>query len=532
MDFKSTERDGPSTHKELQDKQLNPQTVETAMLTVSQAEYDKLLRKVDLRVIPILAVLYLLSFLDRGNIGNANVQGLSTTLGLVGQQYNWCLTIFFFPYSFFEPLCNLLLVRLKPSIWLPSIMVAWGLVMTLTGIVQNYSGLLAARSDRSGTLYAFLFLHALLALVLISNSPWSGFLRFPMVGYHIEKPCIFMLTKCRYPRKNSQFRLALIFASASMAGAFSGLLAYLISKMDGVGGLEGWRWIFILEGLLTVVVAVFSLFLVWDEPATATFLSEREKRVLLDALNYTQTETSTAPQLGNKHSFKWKHFVDALLDWQTWFHCLGYWGMACSVYALSLFLPTIIKGLGYSAALAQLLTIPVYAAATVSCILVGYYSDRTGQRIFFTFACYNAVFVGFLIAVAPARFIPGLTYAGCFIAACGMYPAIPGLLTLSSNNWAPDTKRAVGIAIQIGFGTMAGAAASNFYRSEDAPRYRLGHALVLVFAALGLLAMIFYYVICRRINSKRDSKADRVPRFVAEDLVDLGDKAPSFRYTL
>lgn len=123
-----------------------------------------------------------------GSIGNANIQGMSETLGLVGQQYNWwvlsyllysastsietniyygnrCLTIFFFPYSFTEPLCNLLLVRLKPSIWLPSIMVAWGtgflffydwniqfvanaltgIVMTLTGIVQNYSGLLAAR---------------------------------------------------------------------------------------------------------------------------------------------------------------------------------------------------------------------------------------------------------------------------------------------------------------------------------------------------------------------------------------------------
>ncbi|OQD82843.1 hypothetical protein PENANT_c019G04506 [Penicillium antarcticum] len=284
-----------------------------------------------------------------------------------------------------------------------------------------------------------------------------------------------------------------------MAGAFSGLLAYLISKMNGIGGLEGWRWICILEELVTVIVAVSSFFLVWDEPAMATFLSEHEKRVLLDALNYAQTETSTAPQLGNKHSFKWKHLVDALLNWQTWFHCLGF---------------------GYSAALAQLLTIPVYAAATISCILVGYYSDRTGQRSFFTFACYTAVFVGFLIAVAPARFIPGLTYAGCFIAACGMYPAIPGLLTLSSNNWAPDAKRAVGIAIQIGFGTMAGAAASNFYRSEDAPRYRLGHALVLAFAALGLLAMVL------------DSEADRVPRFTAEDLVDLGDKAPSFRYTL
>lgn len=94
------------------------------------------------------------------------------------------------------------------------------------------------------------------------------------------------------------------------------------------------------------------------------------------------------------------------------------------MYALSLFLPTIISGLGYSAAIAQLLTIPIYAAATISCILVGYFADKTGQRSFFTFACYAATVVGYLIAVVPPTFLPGLTYAGCFIAACGIYPGI------------------------------------------------------------------------------------------------------------
>lgn len=99
---------------------------------------------------------------------------------------------------------------------------------------------------------------------------------------------------------------------------------------------------------------------------------------------------------------------------------------AVAVYALSLFLPTIIKGLGYSAANAQLLTIPVYFAATVSCLLVGYYADRTGQRGLFTAGSYITIFVGYVIAVAPPRFIPGLTYASCFIAACGIYPGKPG----------------------------------------------------------------------------------------------------------
>lgn len=95
---------------------------------------------------------------------------------------------------------------------------------------------------------------------------------------------------------------------------------------------------------------------------------------------------------------------------------------ACAVYAVSLFLPTIIKGLGYTSAIAQLLTIPVYASASISCIVVGYFSDRMAQRSLFTLASYTAVFIGFLIAVCPPSFIPGLTYAGCFIAASGIYP--------------------------------------------------------------------------------------------------------------
>lgn len=119
----------------------------------------------DIRLIPVLALLYLLSFLDRntpssplcskpkgkkltrsgGNIGNAEVQGLSDNLGIQPDQYNWCLTVFFFTYAAFEVPSNLLLKKLRPSRWLPTIMVAWGLVMTLMGLVQNYHGLLVAR---------------------------------------------------------------------------------------------------------------------------------------------------------------------------------------------------------------------------------------------------------------------------------------------------------------------------------------------------------------------------------------------------
>jgi len=105
----------------------------------------KILRKMDMRLIPMLALLYLLSFLDRGNIGNAKIEGLVEDLNMTGSQYNWTLTVFFFTYAAFEVPSNLLLKKLRPSIWLPSIMVAWGVVMTLMGIVKDYEGLLVAR---------------------------------------------------------------------------------------------------------------------------------------------------------------------------------------------------------------------------------------------------------------------------------------------------------------------------------------------------------------------------------------------------
>lgn len=116
-----------------------------SMASFAHLDEKAILRKMDLRLIPMLALLYLLSFLDRGNIGNAKIEGLTEDLGMTGAQYNWCLTVFFFTYAAFEVPSNLLLKKLRPSVWLPTIMVAWGVVMTLMGLVQNYQGLLAAR---------------------------------------------------------------------------------------------------------------------------------------------------------------------------------------------------------------------------------------------------------------------------------------------------------------------------------------------------------------------------------------------------
>merc|ERR1712230_209402 len=206
----------------------------------------KLMRKVDLWLIPWLCLLYLLSFLDRSNIGNARLAGMEEDLDMGGHDYNNALTIFFISYALAEPITNVLLKRLTPRVFFTGIILLWGLIMTLMGLVTSYSGLLACRW--------FLGLAE------------AGL--FPGVNYYLS---------CWYKRSELGMRAAVFFSAAALAGSFGGLLAAAIAQMEGVGGKAGWAWIFIIEGLATMFVGCFCWWMVFDWPATARFLTEEDR---------------------------------------------------------------------------------------------------------------------------------------------------------------------------------------------------------------------------------------------------------------
>ena len=214
-----------------------------------------------------------------------------------------------------------------------------------------------------------------------------------------------------------------------MAGAFSGLLAYAIVKMNGAGGYAGWRWIFILEGILTVIVAIAAFFLLHDFPETAKFLTPEERAWATHRLKY-QGSAGSGRKVAESDQFKWKYVRQALTDWQVYVSLFMYWGIVCPLYGISLFLPTIINGLGYVATTAQLLTVPIYITAACISILVCYLSDRAASsgrsRSPYVFFPMLAILVGFIMALVGSSVgnIPGVVYAGVFIATCGIYPEI------------------------------------------------------------------------------------------------------------
>jgi MFS family permease len=385
-------------------------------------------------------------------------------------------------------------------------MVAWGTVMTLMGIVQSYHGLLVAR--------------------LMLGVAEAGL--YPGVAYYLTM---------WYCCDEIQWRQGLFYSGASMAGAFSGLLAFAIVKMNGVGGEAGWRWIFILEGLLTVFVAICSFFLLHDFPDTATFLTVEERAWAVHRLKY-QGSKKSGRLIAESDGFKWKYVYEVFTDWQLYVCLFMYYGIVCPLYGISLFLPSIINALGFTASIAQLLTIPIYSTAAGLSVAVAYFSDRAARagrsRWPYVFFPMCAILIGFIIAIAASAHggIPGVVYAGVFIATCGIYPAFPGNIAWISNNLAGSYKRSAGMAFQIGIGNLGGAMASNFYRTQDEPKYLLGHGLEIGFVTLGLIAVTVLRVTYGKINEKRDREALGGAKYSDSELSDMGDRAPTFRYQL
>jgi MFS family permease len=133
-----------------------------------------------------------------------------------------------------------------------------------------------------------------------------------------------------------QLRQALFFAAASVAGAFSGLLAFAIAKMDGVGGLAGWRWIFILEGIATVICAVFAFWGLYDYPETASFLSDDEREFVIYRLRYQggmsgASSEDVETRVPEDQEFKWVYVRQAFGGFQVWIMIIAYWAVSILV---------------------------------------------------------------------------------------------------------------------------------------------------------------------------------------------------------
>ena len=296
--------------------------------------------------------------------------------------------------------------------------------------------------------------------------------------------------------------------------------------MDGIGGRPGWAWIFILEGLLTVVVGVLSFWMVHDFPDEARFLSEADRARVIRRLKLDQQ--SSAEHEEWRVSYLWA----AIKDWKMWLGMAIYMGCDMPLYAFSLFLPSIINNLGWNTTVvrSQLMSVPPYVAAAVLTVAVGYIADRTRQRGLCNIVVSLIGVVGFSMLIGSDR--PGGQYAGTFLGALGIYPCISNTITWVANNVEGVYKRGVVLGFVIGWGNLNGVVSSNIYYAS--PRYFQGHGVVIAYMALFLFGGSLLMTTLLRIENGKRKRGERdawVAGLSEKEIDALGDRRPDFIYT-
>ncbi|KAK3680478.1 hypothetical protein LTR37_021213 [Vermiconidia calcicola] len=453
----------------------------------------KLVRKLDLHIIPVVMLLYLLSFLDRVNIGNARLYGLEEDLELTSTQFQTAVSILFVTYIASELPSNLVIKNyVRPSRWIAFITVSWGIAATLTGVVQNYGGLIACR----------------LFLGLVEGGLFPG--------------CTMYLTFF-YTKRELALRIGYLFVSAAIAGAFGGLLGFAIGFMDGIAGQRGWRWIMILEGIPTFILGIACWWILADDPETARYLTPSEKEMVV---------ARRAAQIGQTDVFAWPDARKALKDWKVYAICAGQFMTDNVLYGFSTFLPTIIEGIqpDASTAMVQVLTIPCYAVGAISYMSAARLSDWTQLRGPVVVPITAVTVVGYALLISPVG--AGARYAGCFLVAIGLYVAVGIPLAWLPSNCPRYGKRTTASGLQLTIGNSAGIMAPFLYPSDDGPRFVTGHAVTMALTALACVLYTLMSLYFARENRKRE-RGDRdwvMEGLTEEEILALGDENPRYRF--
>ena len=391
---------------------------------------------------------------------------------------------------------------------------AWAIVATLTGVVQNFAGLIVCR----------LFLGAV-----------EGGL-FPGLAVYLT----FFYTK-----RELALRIGYLFVSAALAGACGGLLAFGIGHMDGISGQRGWRWILIIEGLPTFILGIATWWLLPDEPATTYFLNDQEKKLAVARLKRQTGYTASAAE------FHWQDVRKGFKDWKIWAFSFAQFGCDTMLYGFSTFLPTIIRGIQphASTALVQVYTIPCYALGAITYLVVARLSDHQQRRGVYAVALGIVAIIGYAMLMSDSS--AAVHYAGCFLVAMGLYVNVGLPLAWLPTNNPRYGKRTLATGLQLSIGNCAGIMSSfvcaatvknvpseltrrQLYPTKEGPRFIRGHAVTLAMVAFASVVYAFMWFYLSRVNARRarGDEDHKIQGMSEQEVKELGDDSPRFVYTI
>ncbi|KAL8677488.1 MAG: hypothetical protein Q9186_006087 [Xanthomendoza sp. 1 TL-2023] len=429
-----------------------------------QAKEKALVKKIDLFLLPTIWLMYLLSYVDRTNIGNAKIAGMQEDLRLSSSQYSISLIVFFISYVIFEVPSNLILSKSRPSVFLPTIMILWGVVTCCMAAVQSYRQLVALR-----------FVVGVLE---------AGF-----------APGVLLILSSWYKREEQSKRFAVYISAAILSGAFGGLLAGSITNnLEGTHGIRGWRWLFIVEGAATIGWACVARFLLLDFPQNSQYLSEEERRLASERLLAADGASADDEyRLGPVQAV-----TNSLTNWRVWLFTTGYMVIVGSS-TLSYFYPTLVEGLGYTSNKAQYMTVPIYAVAFVCNAFTGYVADKVPAHRGMIISGWLTLSLCCSVATTIVTDFKARYVLLVFMAA-GLWSSNALSLSFASSSFAHMSRegRAVSLAFVNAMGNLAQIYGAYLFPGENAPRYIMGFSVVSAMCALGVGVYGITHLVARK----------------------------------
>ncbi|KAK6223851.1 hypothetical protein QIS74_03795 [Colletotrichum tabaci] len=476
MDVEKTDRSSDQVEDisaEKQGSHAGNLIMPASLAALGQEEYEKVGKratlKMDMVIMPIMVIMYVLNYLDRQNIASAKLANITTDLDLSEVEYQTTVSILFVGYILMQVPSNMIVGKIKwPGVYICAGMAAWGVISTLMAVVHNYEGLLMARFFL-GFVEAIFFPGALYFLSLFYN------------------------------RKQFALRTAILYSGSQLGNAFGGLFAIGILNLDGVRGLAGWRWLFLVEGVITVGLAI---------PFACILPNSNKKIPTLTQLECEWVQYNFAADQGQEDDSgevtALKGFMMAVTDPKTWM-LMGILYSTYIVGAVANFFPSVVGGLGFSRTMTYALTAPPFILCVFTMLLNGFHSDRKQERYLHIVVPLCVTLVANVIAVSTiniaARYVAMMLLPGSFYAA-----AVVVLSWIMGSLSQPSAKRASAIALINAMCNTPNVWGSYLY--YGAPRYV--SAFIVNIAATGL-AIAFATgtrIWLRRVNAKLDRGED------------------------
>ncbi|KAI0803761.1 nicotinamide mononucleotide permease [Xylaria sp. FL0064] len=443
------------------------------LAALSEDEYRKLGKratlKMDFVIMPSLVIMFILNFLDRQNLASARLAGLEEELGITDVQYQTCVSILFVGYILLQVPSNLVLGKIKwPGVYICTGMAVWGAISALMSTVHGFGGLLAARIFL-GVVEAVFFPGALYFLSLFYN------------------------------RKQYALRAAILYSGSQLGNAFGTLFAIGVLRLDGQHGLSGWRWLFLIEGVLTTGLALIFSLILPNSNQKVLGMSKIECEWVQWNMLSDQGQANNSEEISNTQGF-----ILAVTDPKTWL-LTGTLYATFIVSALTNFFPSVVGGLGYDQTTTYGLTAPPFVLSVIVMLVIGFHSDRKQERWLHIVAPLIITAIANIISLSTlntaARYVAILILPGSFYSA-----AVVTLSWVSNSLSQPAPKRAAAIAFVNAVCNTPNIWASFLY--FGAPRYIAAFIVNLAAAGLAIGFATATRIYLRRQNAKLDRGED------------------------